>query len=135
MADKKITDLQLRDDVDADVNFPVDDGIQTYRVTAPQVRLFTSLRPVLNKAADYVLAAADFVINVNASGGPRTMTLPDATANTGKVYKIKKVDESSNEVIITGTGGDLIDGEAEQIILAPFTSVEVISDGTNWFLN
>ncbi len=40
MADKKITDLQLRSDVDDDVNFPIDDTIQTYRVTAPQVKAY-----------------------------------------------------------------------------------------------
>ncbi len=34
---KRITELQLRDNVDDDVNFPVDDGTQTYRVTAPQL--------------------------------------------------------------------------------------------------
>lgn len=38
MADKKITELQLRDNVDGDVNFPSDDGIQSYRVTAPQIK-------------------------------------------------------------------------------------------------
>lgn len=36
MADKEISDLQLRSEVTDDVNFPVDDGIQTYRVTALQ---------------------------------------------------------------------------------------------------
>ncbi len=41
MADKKITELQLRSDVDEDVSLPADDGIQTYRVTAPQIRDFT----------------------------------------------------------------------------------------------
>lgn len=38
--DKLITDWQLRDDVSADVNFPADDGIQTYRVTATQIKNF-----------------------------------------------------------------------------------------------
>lgn len=40
MAQKKITELQLRDDVSADVNFPSDDGIQSYRVTAAQIKDF-----------------------------------------------------------------------------------------------
>lgn len=46
MATKKITDLQLRDNVTADLNLPGDDGIQTYRVTAQQFK-------------DYVLAAGN----------------------------------------------------------------------------
>lgn len=38
MAQKKITDLQLRDEVSDTVNFPGDDGIQTYRMTAEQLK-------------------------------------------------------------------------------------------------
>ncbi len=37
MAQKKITDLQLADAVTDDLNFPSDDTIQSYRVTAAQV--------------------------------------------------------------------------------------------------
>ncbi len=40
MADKKITELQLRDNVSDDVNFPSDDGIQSYRVTAAQMKTY-----------------------------------------------------------------------------------------------
>lgn len=40
MAQKKISELTLRDDVDSSVNFPVDDGIQSYRVTAAQLKTF-----------------------------------------------------------------------------------------------
>lgn len=46
MAQKKITDLQLRSSVTADLNFPSDDGIQSYRVTGLQIK-------------NYVLAAGN----------------------------------------------------------------------------
>lgn len=46
MADKKITDLQLRDNVTEDLNIPGDDGIQTYRVTAQQIKDFIRPLPV-----------------------------------------------------------------------------------------
>ena len=42
MAQKKITDLQLRDAVTSDLNLPSDDGIQSYRVTAAQLRDFVT---------------------------------------------------------------------------------------------
>ena len=45
MAQKKITDLPLRSDIDLDVNFPVDDGIQSYRVTAAQFLAFLTANP------------------------------------------------------------------------------------------
>lgn len=38
MANKKITDLTLRSDVDGTVNLPGDDAIQTWRVTAAQIK-------------------------------------------------------------------------------------------------
>lgn len=40
MAQKTITQLQLRDNVSADLNLPSDDGIQSYRVTAAQIKDF-----------------------------------------------------------------------------------------------
>lgn len=40
MANKTILDLQLVDDVQADSNFAIDDGIQTYRATAAQIKTF-----------------------------------------------------------------------------------------------
>lgn len=40
MAKKKITDLQLRSSVTDDCNFPVDDGIQSYRVTSVQIKTY-----------------------------------------------------------------------------------------------
>jgi microcystin-dependent protein len=46
VANKKITDLQLRDNVTADVNLPGDDGLQTYRVTAQQLKDFVRPMPV-----------------------------------------------------------------------------------------
>lgn len=43
MATKKITDLQLRGSVSDDLNFPSDDGIQSYRVTAVQITDYMKL--------------------------------------------------------------------------------------------
>ena len=51
MADKKITELQLRDNVSSDVNFPSDDGIQSYRVTAAQIK-------------DYILSLASIATSM-----------------------------------------------------------------------
>lgn len=53
MAQKKITDLQLRDNVTGTLNFPSDDTIQSYRVTAEQIK-------------DYILAAGNVVLSMLA---------------------------------------------------------------------
>jgi len=51
MAQKKITDLTLRSEVTADLNLPGDDGIQSYRVTAQQIK-------------DYILAAGNIALTM-----------------------------------------------------------------------
>jgi microcystin-dependent protein len=54
MAQKKITELQLRSDVTSDLNFPSDDSIQSYRVTAEQIK-------------NYVLGAGNVALSALAS--------------------------------------------------------------------
>lgn len=49
MANKKITDLQLRANVNDNVNFVIDDGVQSYRVTPQQI--FEYLRPKFSPQA------------------------------------------------------------------------------------
>lgn len=46
MANKKITDLQLRSAASNDCNIPVDDGIQSYRLTVAQLLEFIRPMPV-----------------------------------------------------------------------------------------
>lgn len=72
MADKKITELQLRDNVSADVNFPSDDGIQSYRVTAAQVK-------------DFVLAAGNVGTTQLAADSVTTPKIPDNAVTTPKI--------------------------------------------------
>ena len=60
----------------------------------------------------------------------------DAATNKGQRFTIKKIDISAvNDVIINPAGADLIDGNTQIIlsgVLRP--SIDIISDGANWFL-
>lgn len=51
MATKKITDLQLRDEVTDDLSIPSDDGIQSYRVTGSQMKSYVLAAGNVLKAA------------------------------------------------------------------------------------
>ncbi len=55
MAQKKITDLQLIDEVTDSLNFPGDDGIQSYRVTAAQIS--TYIEAILASPVDHSLVS------------------------------------------------------------------------------
>lgn len=83
MPNKKITDLQLRANVSADLNFPSDDTIQSYRVTGQQILDFIianvtlhttgDLKPTLKATADagWVMANDGTIGNAASSATTR----------------------------------------------------------------
>ena len=88
---------------------------------------------VVTKAAAYTLTDSDEVVLVNAAGATVTVTLPTAVGNTN-IYRIKKIDSSTNAVTIATTSGQTIDGGATASLLVQYVSVSVISNGSNWFV-
>ena len=72
MADKKITDLQLRDEVTDEVNFPIDDGIQSYRVTGAQIE-------------SYVLASQKVQTSAIANQAVTTSKIADSNVTLNKL--------------------------------------------------
>jgi len=60
-------------------------------------------------SANYSILPTDAVILVDATGGTRTITLPASTGN-GQILRIKKVDTTTNAVVVTARSGDSIDG-------------------------
>lgn len=109
MGNKKITDLQLRSSVTDSLNFPSDDGIQSYRVTAAQIFAYLNSKFVAatSKAAPI---AADI------------MTIFDS-ASSNAVKKIT-VAELRNAVYRAVTTTDSIGSDDETMVLsgASFTS-------------
>jgi len=57
------------------------------------------------------------------------LTLPDATSNTN-LYTVKNTSTSS--VLIATTSAQTIDAQSNLILATQYTSVDLISDGTNW---
>lgn len=71
-------------------------------------------------------AGIDYVYVVS---GTTTVTLPTAVGNTN-LYTIKNV--GAGVILIATTGGQSIDGDASLSLVTQFTSVDLISDGSNW---
>lgn len=72
---------------------------------------------------------------VNASGGAVTRTLPTAVGIAGKRYTIKKIDTSSNLVVVQTTSSQTIDGFAPPWnIRYQNEAITYESDGANWFI-
>ena len=85
-------------------------------------------------SGDVTLDEGDSVVLINASSNNRTVNLPTASGATGRKYTIKKIDSSSNSVIIEGYSSETIDLELNLNITSQFVSYDIISDGSNWWV-
>ena len=63
-----------------------------------------------------------------------TVTLPDATACTGRCYQIKNASTTGPTPVLTiaNYSAQTIDGATTQTLSNPYQSVTVVSNGTNW---
>lgn len=124
MAQKKITDLQLIDALNDTLNIPIDDSIQSYRMTSLQMKNWILAngnisRPMLAQGAiargnfdayttTQTLSIDNDLVSANASGGAFTITFP-TSGMTGKVITVRKTDSTYNVVTLSagGTFGQL----------------------------
>ena len=81
----------------------------------------------------YAIQTSDNLVQVDGSGGAFTATLPTAVGVTGKVYNIKRVDNTpANAVTIATTSSQTIDGVTTRLLYTQYESVTLVSDGSNW---
>lgn len=86
---------------------------------------------VVSKSTDYTASNNDVVL-VDASGGPKTITLPPV--EVGARVDVKKVDDSANAVTVATPGDEKIDGATSLSITVQYESYTLICDGTNWYI-
>lgn len=90
---------------------------------------------IASQTGTYAILASDEFIPVSASGGAFTATLPTAAGATGKIYTIKRTDQTlANMVTIATTSSQTIDGVTTTTLATQYESIEVISDGSNWHI-
>jgi hypothetical protein len=92
-------------------------------VTAKGLSLGYSVQTV-----DYALTTDDYFILASGSAA-LTITLPDATTNAGKIYKVKNVSTYN----VTLSGSQNIDN-SNNLIINQWSAAEVISSGVSWFI-
>jgi hypothetical protein len=97
-----------------------------------QLETYRSVFATRIVSANYQVVYADYGIDVDASGGAVTITLPAAVKLVlGEVHVISKFDATLNTVTIDGNG-KLIDGAATAVLLLPGWSVDLQWNGTFW---
>lgn len=98
--------------------------------TAFQVRLITTGTTLIPASPPNPRAYL-----ANTSGGPVVVGLPNATGWTGEVVHIKKVSVDGQRVTVrSATGTATVDGSLEQWFTGAYTSIQVTTDGNNWYI-
>ena len=105
----------------------------------PQYGLF-AITDYNRKMSEEVTADADILFydytKADASSNNIVLTLPDATGAfiPGTKYYVKKVDSTSNTVIVTGSSSQLIDGQTSYIMNNQYEAAEFVACGTGWMI-
>jgi len=86
------------------------------------------------KTSNYTITGTDAVIFANASSGNVTITLPAASSLTGYRFYVKRIDGSANICSIARSSTDTIDGQTSVSLDVQYTSLTVVSDGSNWYI-
>lgn len=86
------------------------------------------LTPTTVQTANYTAAAGALVL-VDPTGGAFAVTLPAASANSGKRIAVKNVGTSTTAVTVTRAGSDTIDGATTSAMTTSRGRLILISDG------
>jgi hypothetical protein len=112
MANKTISDLQLRSAVVDSCQFPTEDGVQTYRVTGPQIldyvnASFNSLDAAGADAAT-TLTISDERIQVVTPTADRIYKLPTTSVKKGMHWKIFNTATANYKITVQSSGSNEI---------------------------
>jgi len=93
--------------------------------------------PLASKSVDYVATKHDTIILVDASGGARSITLPQvslvSSAARGRKYIVVKTDSSLNYVTVVPNAGDSISGAVNYVLFDQYQRAELWGHGgTDW---
>ncbi|MBL7701639.1 MAG: hypothetical protein JNM14_05285 [Ferruginibacter sp.] len=89
---------------------------------------------ITTKTANYTATASDYTIICNNTSGGITISLPAASGAAGRVYAIKKVSGTLNNVTIDPNGSETIDGASTRILTLQYEAALIQCDGTNWYI-
>lgn len=127
----KYTDINLKPG--ANVTFTVAEDAANKRVNLTIAATGGSgsgiTRSIQNISAGQVLDSASTTDYVYLCNGTFSVTLPDASTNSN-LYTIKNV--GNGTITINTTSSQTIDGALTQVMPVKFTSVDLISDSSNW---
>lgn len=84
----------------------------------------------LSQSSSYTLNFSNDVILANSTSASVLLSLPAASSVSGKLFRIKRINSGSFNVIVSG---NYIDGETGVTLPNRFASLSVISDGSGYY--
>lgn len=93
-----------------------------------------STNTIRNLVTPYNVATSDSVMLMDTSSNNIFVNLPNAGSCFGRRLSIKKTDATANTVTITPAGVQVIDGAATKVLVTQYASVDIVSDGLNWYI-
>ena len=109
-------------------------GIGTNNPTSTMQVAGSVAMSITSKTAAYTATASDYSIICGGTSS-YTISLPQASTCSGRVYVIKKTSASMiYTVTIDPNGTETIDGSLTRGISTQYDSVMIQSDGSNWFV-
>lgn len=89
---------------------------------------------IVTVTENYSVLLTDNKILVDATLAEVRITLPLAELCPGTEYKIKKIDSSTNPMVIVGISSDTIDSKSAIVSKVQNAAYTVTSNGSNWFI-
>lgn len=85
-------------------------------------------------ATTYTATDDDFLLRADATGGAIVITLPPAADVLFQVLIIKRLNSGGNSVTIDGKDAETIDRAATFVLSNQYDSINIISDGSEWWI-
>ncbi len=96
---------------------------------------------VVTQTVNYSVQATDDVVLMDCGATDKTVTLPDATAYSGRLLNIKRISSGAGNCLIRGSGTQTIDSEAHPSytdnktrLINQWDAITLVSNGTAWFV-
>jgi hypothetical protein len=118
-------------------DYVVPEGNRVYVENQPVLGTWLGSGKVVNidnTDSPYSATYDDWLILCDTTSGNITVTLPDPTNNSGKMYVIKKTVSSNSVTINAGDGSILIDDATSHTDNAKNGYDQVVSDGTQYWI-
>jgi len=114
---------------------PTDAANKDYVDDAVAAIVVAPLAPIISTSINYIALPSDYVILVDSTAGPITISLPGSHV-VGKVYYVKDKfgTAESNNITIQSFDADSIDGVPTHVMAVNKQAATVVSDGVDWYL-